>query len=232
MVTLARPKQNRTGSTTVDIQLHCTMLVIQFYTKKTVDVKIATARSWRYVGLALELSRILEERESATKWCKRKVNNSQIKPYLSRKRQLSECDSEARDAKGDAPVKRRRRPESSATTNSGMDDNNLEDGNLELTGFVKHAELMDYKYKCVEWQQGKCNKLNLKIKLKNGNVHFQQSRAVTIDYNPIKPKRMRGNEKCFLRTVSHIITCDQEEQVSVFLLGITCDRIHKYSLVS
>ena len=74
---------------------------------------------------------------------KRKVNTSQIKPYVSRKRQLSECDSEVRDAQDDAPMKRRRRPESSATTNHGMDDNNLEDGNLEITGFVKQAESMD-----------------------------------------------------------------------------------------
>ena len=55
---------------------------------------------------------------------KRKANTSQTKPYVSRKRQLSECNSEARDAPGDAPVKRRRRPESSATTNNGMDDYN------------------------------------------------------------------------------------------------------------
>ena len=75
---------------------------------------------------------------------KRKVHNSQIKPYLSRKRQLSECDSEARDAQGDAHVKLRRRPESSATTNNAIDDNN-KDGNLWITGFVTHAESMDYK---------------------------------------------------------------------------------------
>ena len=96
----------------------------------------------------------------------RKANTSQTKPYVSRKRQLSECDSEARDAQGDAPVKRRCRPESSAATNHGMDDNNLEDGNLETTGFVKHAESMDYKYPCTEWQRGKCSKLKLKPKRK------------------------------------------------------------------
>ena len=87
---------------------------------------------------------------------KRRANTKQTKPFVSRKRQLSECDSEARDAQGDAPVNRRRRPESSKTSKIGVDDNNLEDGDLQITGFVKHAESMDYKPPCSEWQQETC----------------------------------------------------------------------------
>ena len=113
---------------------------------------------------------------------KRKANTSQIKPYVSRKRQLSECDSEGRDAQCDAPVTWQRQPESSPTTNNGMHDNNPEDGNLEISGFMKHAESMDYKPPCSEWQQGKRNQLNLKLKRNNGSVHSQQPGAVAIDH--------------------------------------------------
>ena len=61
---------------------------------------------------------------------KSRVNTSQIKPYVCKKHQLSESDSEVRHAQGNAPVKLHRRPDSSVTSNNGMDDNNLEDGIL------------------------------------------------------------------------------------------------------
>ena len=53
-----------------------------------------------------------------------------------------DAQGEAGDAQGEPPVKRWRRVESSATTNIGMDDKNLEDRNHEITGFVKHSESM------------------------------------------------------------------------------------------
>ena len=114
---------------------------------------------------------------------KRKVNTRQIKLYVCRKHQLSECDSEVKHAQGNAPVKLHRRPELSATSNNGMDDNNLEDGNLEITGFVKHAEPVDYKLSG--------SRKKIKQKRQHGNVHFQQPRAVTIDHNPPKTTCMR-----------------------------------------
>ena len=148
-------------------------------------MKLVTAENWRRWTGPWIIAHLGEKGTMQLNGVKRKENTSQIKPYVSRKRQLSECDSEGRDAQGEAPVKRRRRPESSATTNNGMHDNNLEDGNLEITGFVKHAESMEYKPPCSEWQQGKCNQLNLKLKRNNGSVQSQQPGAVTIDHKQL-----------------------------------------------
>ena len=73
-----------------------------------------------------------------------------------------------------------------------MDDNNHEEGNLEITGFMKHAESMDYKCPCIEWQQEQISQLNLKLKRKIvistfGNLVLSPS------HNPIKPRCMRGD---------------------------------------
>ena len=66
-ISKAQTKQNRQYDRKHEIPLYSFDDPVLY--RKTVEVKLATTGSWRCVGRTLGLSRILEKRGTATKWC-------------------------------------------------------------------------------------------------------------------------------------------------------------------
>ena len=144
----------------------------------------------------------------------RKLNIGHIKQYVNRKREVSECDNDEKDGRneqGGAPVKRQR-SEVSETQTSSTTKSAHKVRDLEVTE-VKEAELVNLKR--TEWQQEMCGRFNLTLKRKSRYSHLNPPSPISIDHEPQKTTRIRGDGNCFFRTVSHIVSGDQEEHASV-----------------
>ena len=149
---------------------------------------------------------------------KRKVNLGHIKQYVKRKREVSEFDNDEKDGRneqGGAPVKRQR-SEVSETQTSSTTKSAHKVRDLEVTE-VKEAALVNFKPVCTEWQQEMCGRFNfnLTLKRKSRYSHLNPPSPISIDHEPQKTIRIRGDGNCFFRTVSHIVSGDQEGHTSV-----------------
>ena len=129
---------------------------------------------------------------------------------------MSECDNDEKDGRneqGGAPVKRQR-SEVSETQTSSTTKSAHKVRDLEVTE-VKEAALVNFKPVCTEWQQEMCGRFNLTLKRKSRYSHLNPPSPISIDHEPQKTIRIRGDGNCFFRTVSHIVSGDQEEHTSV-----------------
>ena len=129
---------------------------------------------------------------------------------------MSECDNDEKDGRneqGGAPVKRQR-SEVSETQTSSTTKSAHKVRDLEVTE-VKEAELVNFKPVCTEWQQEMCGRFNLTLKRKSRYSHLNPPSPISIDHEPQKTTRIRDDGNCFFRTVSHIVSGDQEEHTSV-----------------
>ena len=77
--------------------------------------------------------------------------------------------------------------------------------------------MVNFKPVCTEWQQEMCGRFNfnLTLKRKSRYSHLNPPSPISIDHEPQKTIRIRGDGNCFFRTVSHIVSGDQEEHTSV-----------------
>ena len=60
-----------------------------------------------------------------------------------------------------------------------------------------------------------CGRFSLTLKRKSRCSHLNPPSPISIDHEPQKTTRIRGDGNCFFRTVSHIVSGDQEEHTSV-----------------
>ena len=77
--------------------------------------------------------------------------------------------------------------------------------------------MVNFKPVCTEWQQEMCGRFNfnLTLKRKSRYSHLNPPSPISIDHEPQKTIRIRGDGNCFFRTVSHIVSGDQEGHTSV-----------------
>ena len=128
---------------------------------------------------------------------------------------MSEFDNDEKDGRneqGGATVKRQRSEVSETQTSSTT--KSAHKGDFEVTE-VKEAELVNFKPVCTEWQQEMCGRFNLTLKHKSRYSHLNPPSPISIDHEPQKTTRIRGDGNCFFRTVSHSVSGDQEEHTSV-----------------